>query len=122
MPSTFPVMTPSGKRSKKLNCPFSLVFKKQEIMPGNDNKIVHPVVQSNPQAADVLSQTGGIGIYYLCKFRGLHNHPLEWSLMDYRNKGGLWDEPERFTERGEVYTEGELRYHLERTTVTFYET
>jgi len=29
-----------------------------------------------------LSQTEGVGVYYLSKFRGVHNHPLDWNLMD----------------------------------------
>lgn len=70
----------SGKKktstSKKNSCPFSLIYKKMAI---SDNLRDHP--SFNDENADKISAVGGVGIYYLSKFRGLHNHPLEMGYI-----------------------------------------
>lgn len=32
-----------------------------------------------------LSQTDGVGVYYLNKFRGVHNHPLDFNMLNPGN-------------------------------------
>ena len=64
-----------------MNCPFSMIFKKQELIIGNTDKKIHPAVKDD-ESEEKLSQGGGIGVYYLAKFRGLHNHALEPCLFD----------------------------------------
>lgn len=88
---------------KKGSCPFSLIYKKWVVHP--DDKSKHPAY-INPQTIkadgltimelkekqqnaksnnEALSQTEGVGVYYLSKFRGIHNHPLDLNMMDTKN-------------------------------------
>jgi|LauGreDrversion4_2_1035121.scaffolds.fasta_scaffold217983_1 hypothetical protein len=73
----------SVSKKKQKNCPFSLIFKKH-ILGHEGSKNYHPVTAfnpSDPKDAESLSQNQGVGIYYLAKFRGLHNHAMEMNLM-----------------------------------------
>lgn len=75
-----------GKKNQRQTCPFSVIFKKLELAPGNkEDKSVHPAV-TDLESETALSTGGGIGVYYLAKFRAIHNHPLEPCLMDNNEK------------------------------------
>jgi hypothetical protein len=56
-----------------------MIYKKAYI--GKDPKL-HPANSlPNPNGAELSQDDGQYGIYYLSKFRGLHNHPLEMSYI-----------------------------------------
>ena len=83
---------PFTNTHKKGSCPFSLIYKKWIVHPDDVTK--HPAYRDPNTAKDgeepdelreqnaMLSQTDGVGVYYLNKFRGVHNHPLDFNLMD----------------------------------------
>ena len=64
----------------------------------------------------------GIGVFYLAKFRGLHNHAMEMNLMrsDYLqfNKS---DDPEEVSKRKERYIHTDKRWQQEKAVASFYE-
>lgn len=86
---------------KKGNCPFSLIYKKWVVHPDDISK--HPsyiessAIKSENETDriikqetakknnEALSQSEGVGVYYLAKFRGIHNHPLDLNLLNERN-------------------------------------
>lgn len=103
-----------GRKAKRLTCPFSLIYKKAELQQSGNDKKIHPAIK-DPGSEEALSQGGGIGVYYLAKFRGLHNHPLESNLFDRTQQGGLTDEPSTVTQRGERYTHAGKRFVWEKT-------
>ena len=95
----------SGKKktatSKKSGCPFSLIFKKLYI--GYDPNC-HPAY--NPDHNELSDDNGKIGIYYLSKFRGLHNHQLDLSYIYSDNQNEIpviqFGVPKKFNEDKEV--------------------
>ena len=66
---------------------------------GNQDKKLHPAV-NDEEAEEKLSQGGGIGVYYLAKFRGLHNHSLEPCLFDDTQDNSWHNEPSRLRKEG----------------------
>lgn len=42
-------------------------------------------LEETKEQNDSLSQTEGVGVYYLAKFRGVHNHPLDFNLLNPEN-------------------------------------
>ena len=84
---------------------------------------VHPGYNHCPDdEPDALSQGNGIGIYYLAKFRGLHNHALEPCLIQGEKIGGVSDDPHDVTERKERYTHTTRRNQMEKAIMCHYET
>lgn len=69
---------PNSTLSRKTGCPFSMIYKKAYI--GKDPKL-HPSFAIYNSANELSQDDGQFGIYYLSKFRGLHNHPLEMSYI-----------------------------------------
>ena len=69
----------SGKRksvnSKKSCCPFSLVYKKAYL--GTNDPKMHPAYDGTNGDEICKDKCIQVGIYFLSKFRPLHNHPLE---------------------------------------------
>jgi hypothetical protein len=118
----------TGKAGKKTVCPFSLIFKKIELCKDNKDLSIHPAYKfpqyaSDPKRAvqenEKLSQGQGIGVYYLAKFRGLHNHPLELNLLDLSQTGNAYStDPARLTREGKIYTNSNKRLVNEKAVVT----
>lgn len=84
-----------------------MIIKKHPIGPEGMPHL-HPAFTFNtndPSDTATLSQGLGIGVYYLAKFRGLHNHAMEMNLMlsDWRNLGKS-DDPAEVSKRKERYT------------------
>ena len=101
------------KKNQRLTCPFSVIFKKIELIAGNkDNKYLHPACTDN-ESAEALSQGGGIGVYYLAKFRAIHNHPLEACLMDNNEKSSWRSDPSKLLRTGARYIDIANRYPAE---------
>lgn len=117
---------PCGNLTKKKqrHCPFSLIFKKH-MLGHESSRSIHPAVTFNPQDpkdSESLSQSQGVGIYYMAKFRGLHNHAMEMNLMQ-----GEWhqqsksDVPLEVSRRFERYTHVDRRWHMEKAVMAYYE-
>ena len=118
-PSLKPDDGPCGGASrdpkrKKMNCPFSLIYKKQELVQGNTDKKMHPACKDE-EAETALSQGSGVGVYYLAKFRGLHNHPLEPCLFDMHAEESWLNDPVRMMKKGELYTQRIFRNPIEKS-------
>eukprot|EP00347_Sterkiella_histriomuscorum_P011640 403371678 len=73
----------SGKKksnsslSKKTGCPFSMIYKKKYLASSDGRQ--HPSFSIHNSIEQLSQDDGKYGVYYLSKFRGLHNHPLEMS-------------------------------------------
>ena len=101
------------KKNQRMTCPFSVIFKKVELVPGNkDNKQVHPAC-TDAESEAALSDGGGIGVYYLAKFRAIHNHPLEPCLMDNQEKCYSKSDPSNILKSGTRYLDSVNRYPAE---------
>ena len=86
---------------------------------------LHPAYGFNlddPADNQSLSQGMGIGVYYLAKFRGLHNHPFEMNLMlGEWSQQGKSDDPFDVSKRKERYNHTDKRWHMEKAVMGFYE-
>ncbi len=101
-----------------------MIVKKHPIGPEGMPHL-HPAFAfnpSDPNDATPLSQGMGIGVYYMAKFRGLHNHAMEMNLMhsDW-TKLGKSDDPAEVSKRKERYTHNDKRWHMEKAVASFYE-
>ncbi|TNV81321.1 hypothetical protein FGO68_gene16440 [Halteria grandinella] len=85
----------SGKKksasSKKSCCPFSMIYKKAYL--GTTDPRMHPAFNGSNGEEIMKDQSPQIGIYFLSKYRGLHNHPLEMAYVF--TPPGLTDHRER---------------------------
>lgn len=76
-----------------MSCPFSLIYKKWTVHP--DDKSKHPgynrpkegeiLTDREVRQNDRISNGEGIGVYYLAKFRGFHNHAIDMNMMREEN-------------------------------------
>lgn len=58
-------------------------------------------------------------MYYLAKFRGLHNHPLELNLLDTDHFGNCSKvDPARLTREGKIYGPPAKRFVSEKAVVS----
>lgn len=122
------LLSKTNPKQKKAMCPFSLIFKKIELCKDNKDLSIHPAYKfpqyaSDPKAAvaenERLSQGQGIGVYYLAKFRGLHNHPLEMNLFDLSQHGDANRiDPARLTYEGKIYENKNKRFTNEKAVIT----
>ena len=53
-----------------------MIYKKT-YLGGDPTK--HPAYKEGQSLSQISSDEGSYGIYYLSKFRGLHNHPLDFN-------------------------------------------
>ena len=101
-----------------------MIIKKHPIGPEGMPHL-HPAFAFNPADptdATTLSQGMGIGVYYLAKFRGLHNHAMEMNLMlSEWHAQGKSDDPAEVSKRKERYTQTDKRWHMEKAVASFYE-
>lgn len=75
---------------------------------------MHPAV-TDAESEEALSQGGGIGVYYLAKFRAIHNHPLEPCLMDSNEKNYMKTDPSWLLKKGSRYLDTVHRYPAENS-------
>jgi hypothetical protein len=119
-----PVLEKTKGGKKQRQCPFSLIIKKHPIGPEGMPHL-HPAFNFNPEDPSdnlALSQGMGIGVYYLAKFRGLHNHALEMNLiLGEHAQQGLSDDPQDVSARRQRYTHQDKRNHQEKAVMGHFE-